>query len=81
MSKYPDNYPERALRLLEDDFFLDVVKRQQEGYISLILNSLDTDVDLREKALVKYKALEEFVASIQSISDKRLIDKKRLKIF
>lgn len=81
MSKYPDNYPERALRLLEDDFFLDVVKRQQEGYISLILNSLDTDVDLREKALVKYKALEEFVASIQSISDKRLIDRKRFKIF
>lgn len=81
MSKYPDNYPERALRLLEDDFFLDVVKRQQEGYISLILNSLDTDVDIREKALVKYKALEEFVASIQSISDKRLIDRKRFKIF
>jgi hypothetical protein len=81
MSKYPDNYPERAVRLLEDDFFLDVVKRQQEGYISLILNSLDTDVDIREKALVKYKALEEFVASIQSISDKRLIDRKRFKIF
>lgn len=81
MSKYPDNYPERALRLLEDDFFLDVVKRQQEGYISLILNSIDTDIDIRERALVKYRAIEEFVASIQSISDKRLIDKKRLKIF
>jgi hypothetical protein len=81
MSKYPDNYPERALRLLEDDFFLDVVKRQQEGYISLILNSMDTDIDIRERALVKYRAIEEFVASIQSISDKRLIDKKRLKIF
>jgi hypothetical protein len=81
MSKSPDNYPERAQRLLTDDFFLDVVKRQQEAYISLILNSLDTDVDVRERALLKYKAVEEFVASIQSIADDRTIEKKRFRIF
>ena len=81
MSKSPDNYPERAQRLLTDDFFLDVVKRQQEAYISLILNSLDTDVDVRERALLKYKAVEEFVASIQSIADDRAIEKKRFRIF
>jgi len=81
MSKSPDNYPERAQRLLADDFFLDVVKRQQEAYISLILNSLDTDVDVRERALLKYKAVEEFVASIQSIADDRTIEKKRFRIF
>lgn len=81
MSKYPDNYPERAKRLLDDDFFQDVVKQQQEAYISLILNSSDTDIDIRERALQKYRAVEEFVASIQSIADKRLMDRKRLKIF
>ena len=81
MSKSPDNYPERASRLLADDFFLDVVKRQQEAYISLILNSVDTDVDVRERALMKYKAVEEFVASIQSIADDRAIEKKRFRIF
>jgi hypothetical protein len=81
MSKSPDNYPERAQRLLTDDFFLDVVKRQREAYISLILNSLDTDVDVRERALLKYKAVEEFVASIQSIADDRTIEKKRFRIF
>jgi hypothetical protein len=81
MSKSQDNYPERASRLLADDFFLDVVKRQQEAYISLILNSVDTDVDVRERALMKYKAVEEFVASIQSIADDRTIEKKRFRIF
>jgi len=81
MSKSPDNYPERAQRLLTDEFFLDVVKRQQEAYISLILNSVDTDVDVRERALLKYKAVEEFVASIQSIAEQRLIDQKKWKIF
>ena len=81
MSKYQDNYPERAKRLLDDDFFQDVVKQQQEAYISLILNSSDTDIDVRERVLQKYRAVEEFVASIQSIADKRLMDRKRLKIF
>jgi hypothetical protein len=76
-----ENYPERAKHLLEDDFFLDVVKQQQEAYISLILNSSDTDIDIRERVLQKYRALEEFVASIQSIADSRLMEKKRLKIF
>jgi hypothetical protein len=80
MSKSQDNYPERAARLLADDFFLAVVKKQQEAYISVILNSLDTDVDLRERALLKYKAVEEFVASIQSIADDRTIEKKRFLI-
>lgn len=81
MSKSQDNYPERAKRLLDDDFFQDVVKQQQEAYISLILNSSDTDVDIRERALQKYRAVEEFVASIQSIADDRLIERKRLKFF
>lgn len=78
---HKENYPERAKRLLEDDFFQDVVKLQQEAYISLILNSLDTDIDVRERVLQKYRAVEEFVASIQSIADKRLMERKRLKIF
>ena len=81
MSKYQDNYPERAARLLVDDFFVDVVEKQRQAYISVILNSLDTDIDLRERALMKYKAVEEFVASIQSIADDRTIEKKRFNIF
>ena len=71
---------EQAERLLQDEFFQAVVKLQQEAYISLILNSVDTDVDVRERALMKYKAVEEFVASIQSIADDRTIEKKRFRI-
>ncbi len=76
-----DNWPERASTLLNDEFFTSVVEKQQQGYISTILNSSETDVDLRERALIKYRAIEEFIASIQSIADKRAIEKKRFKIF
>lgn len=72
---------ERAATLLRDEFFMDVVKKQQEGYISLILNSNEDDVDVRERSLIKHRAIEEFVASIQSLADSPKIDKKRLKFF
>jgi hypothetical protein len=75
------NKQEQAERLLADEFFLAVVKLQQDGYISLILNSSEDDVEVRERSLVKYRAIEEFVASIESMSKQKLIDKKRLKIF
>jgi len=75
------NKQEQAERLLRDEFFLAVVKLQQDGYISLILNSSEDDVEVRERSLVKYRAIEEFVASIESMSKQKLIDKKRLKIF
>jgi hypothetical protein len=76
-----DNWPERASTLLNDEFFTSVVEKQQQGYISTILNSSETDVDLRERALIKHRAIEEFIASIQSIADKPSIEKKRFKIF
>jgi len=72
---------ERAATLLRDEFFMDVVKKQQEGYISLILNSNEDDVDVRERSLIKHRAIEEFVASIQSLADSPKIEKKRLKFF
>jgi len=72
---------EQAERLLQDEFFQAVVKLQQESYISLILGSSEDDVETRERSIVKYRAIEEFVASIESLSKQKLIDKKRLKIF
>ncbi len=75
------NKQEQAERLLKDEFFQAVVKLQQEGYISLILNSSEDDVEVRERSLLKYRAIEEFVASIESMSKQKDIDKKRLKIF
>lgn len=75
------NQQEQAERLLKDEFFTHVVELQQKGYISLILNSSEDDVETRERSLVKYRAIEEFVASIESMSKQKDIDKKRLKIF
>lgn len=75
------NQQEQAERLLKDEFFQAVVKLQQDGYISLILNSSETDVDVRERTLIKYRAIEELVASIESMSKQKLIDQKRFKIF
>ena len=75
------NQSERALALLKDEFFQGVVKEQQELYITNILNSAETDVDLRERSLIKHRAIEEFIASIESIAAQTEIDKKRWKIF
>ena len=75
------NKQEQAERLLRDDFFQAVVKLQQDMYIALILGSSEDDVEVRERSLVKYRAIEEFVASIESMSKQKLIDEKRFKIF
>lgn len=72
---------EQAERLLQDDFFKAVVKLQQDSYIALILGSPEDDVDVRERSLIKYRAIEEFVASIESMAKQKLIDEKRWKIF
>lgn len=72
---------ERAKTLLGDEFFVGVVKKQREGYISLILNSAEDDVETRERSIVKVRALDEFMATLESISKEGEILKKRLKFF
>lgn len=73
--------PERALNLINDEFFLGVVKNQRQFYIDTILNSPENDIDVRERALIKIRALDEFVASIESLSKQGEINQKRWKIF
>lgn len=75
------NKQEQAERLLRDEFFQAVVKIQQEMYISLILSSREDDIEVRERSLIKHRALEEFVASIESMAKQKLIDEKRFKFF
>jgi hypothetical protein len=71
------NNPERAIGLLKDEFFISVVEKQRQMYIQNILTSREDDVETRERSIVKLRALEEFVASIQSIADSKEIEKKR----
>ena len=71
------NETERAIALLKDEFFMGVVEKQRLMYISNILDSSDEDVDVRERERLKLKGLEEFIASLRSISANKEIDKKR----
>lgn len=71
----------RAQHLLTDEFFTDVVNKQRELYIHNILNSEPDRMDEREAAYIKIRALDEFIATLQSMAQQPEIEKKRFKIF
>lgn len=71
----------RAQHLLTDEFFTDVVKMQRELYISNIVNSLPEQVDERESSYIKLRALDEFIATLESMAKQPEIVQKRWKVF
>ena len=75
------NKSERAKVLLSDEFLMELVEKQKMLYKNNIFNSAEDDVDFREKSLIKYKAIEELLASIQAIADDKQIEAKKWKIF
>jgi hypothetical protein len=75
------NKAERANQYLRDEFFMELVEAQKDLYKSYIFNSADEDVDGRERALIKLKAIEEFEASLQSLVQQSEIDKRRIRFF
>jgi hypothetical protein len=75
------NKAERANNYLMDEFFMELVEAQKDLYKSYIFNSADEDVDGRERALIKLKAIEEFEASLQSLVQQSEIDKRRIRFF
>lgn len=74
------NKAERAKVLLSDDFLMELVENQKLLYKNNIFNSDENDFDLREKSLIKYRAIEEFLASIQAVADDKQIEAKKWKI-
>ncbi len=72
---------DRARTLLADEFFSGVVESQREMYIKTILNSQEDDIDTRERTIVKLRALDEFIATLESFAKQGEIEKKRWKIF
>ena len=74
------NKPDRAKVLLSDEFFMELVENQKLLYKNNIFNSSEDDVELREKSLIKYRAIEELLASIQAIADDKQIKDKKWKI-
>jgi len=75
------NKAERANNYLMDEFFMELVEAQKDLYKSYIFNSADEDVDGRERALIKLRAIEEFEASLQSLVQQSEIDKRRIRFF
>lgn len=74
------NKAERATLLLSDEFFIGLVENQKLLYKNNIFNSAEDDVELREKSLIKYRAIEELLSSIQAIADDKQIKQKKWKI-
>lgn len=75
------NKSERARTYLGDEFFMELVEKQKALYRINIFESNDEDVDVRERNFLKLKVMDEFLASIQSIADDKLIEDKKWKIF
>lgn len=75
------NKSERARTYLGDEFFMELVEKQKLLYRNNIFESNDEDVDVRERNFLKLKVMDEFLASIQSIADDKLIEDKKWKIF
>ena len=75
------NRVERAKTYLTDEFFIEILDAQKNLYKSYVFNSPEHDVEGRERALVKLRAMEDFEASLRSIVQQADIDKKRFKVF
>ena len=75
------NKAERAKTYLTDEFFVELLEAQKNLYKSYVFNSAEHDVEGRERALVKLRAIEDFEASLRSIVQQAEIDKKRFKVF
>lgn len=75
------NTNERAQALLTDEFFADVVEKQRLLYINNILNSTDDAVDFRERERLKFRGIEELLASLESLAADKQVAEKRWKIF
>lgn len=58
-----------------------VVEKQRSSYIHNIVNSDLQDADVRESAYLKVRALDEFIATLQSLAQQPEIEKKRWKVF
>lgn len=74
------NKAERARVLLTDDLFMELVENQKLLYKNNIFNSDENDFDIREKSLIKYRAIEELLASFQAVADDKQIQARKWKI-
>jgi len=75
------NKAERANNLLRDEFFVEILTTQMDYYRHFVFCSAEDDVEGRERALTKLRAIEELEAALQSLTQQVQIEKKRFKVF
>ncbi len=74
------NKSERAKTLLGDEWFTGEIDSIRSTLMSVITNSDEMDIDIRERAYLKLRLLDEIMGHFSSIASEDQLVKKRWKI-
>jgi hypothetical protein len=66
--------------IVNDDDFQEVLKKMIDGHIQVIINSNDSDTEIREQSYHKIAAIKELIGSLEAIAANQAIDENRFKI-
>lgn len=69
-----------ASNLLNDDFFKKVIDDLKSQQISAILNTNESDIDVRENAYRTVKTIDFILGHLQGIAAEKQIQEKKFKI-
>jgi hypothetical protein len=74
------NKSERAKTLLGDEWFTGEIDSIRSTLMSVITNSDETDIDIRERSYLKLRLLDEIMGHFSAIASEDQLVKKRWKI-
>lgn len=74
------NKSDRAKSLLNDEWFTGEIDSIRASLLGVITNSDETDIDIRERAYLKLRLLDEIMGHFSSIASEDQLVKKRWKI-
>ena len=66
--------------IVNDDDFKSVLQGLIDGHIQQIINSNDSDVEIREQSYHRIAAIKELIGSLEAIAAGQAIDQNRFKI-
>lgn len=74
------NKAERAQTLLGDEWFQGEIEVIRNSLISQLMNSDETDIDIRERCYLKLRVLDEIMGHFSAIASSDQLVKRRWKI-
>lgn len=66
--------------IVKDDDFQAVLQGMIDGHIQVIINSNDSDTEIREQSYHRIAAIKELIGSLEAIAAGQVIDENRFKI-